>query len=322
MRSRFTRLSAVGLCIALALSAGACGTKPDESKHGGKPVPLTVIYSSDLLGKVRSCGCVIKDMGGLGRRATYVEGIRASGEDLVVVDAGDMFGPGLEFSENEARLAFESFSLMGLDAYAPGETDFVFGLPFLKSLAERATFSVLAANIVDPATKQPVFGAPYIVRQLQSGLRVGVVGVIDEGIRFPAYIKRSGFEVLPAAATLKRLMPELKQKVDFLILLSHTGMERAHTLALEVPGFALVVVGHGEPQVKELDKAGESIMLATGGKGQYVGRIDLKISGGHRIDDGEMHVVPVEDSIALHPGVVDLFHKYGVELTDKEAEHK
>ena len=322
MRTRIIPIVAAALCLMLALSGGACEKKGRESKPAAKPAQLTILFSSDLLGKVRSCGCAIKDMGGLGRRATYIEGLRASVDNIVVVDAGDMFGPGLDFSENAAELAFESFSLMGLDAFTPGETDFVFGLPFLRGLVERATFDVLAANVVDAATGLPIFGKEYSIKELRGGLRVAVTGVLDESIRFPAYINTSGFKVLPAAETLKRLMPELKQKADFLILLSHAGMERSKALAAEAPGFDLIAVGHGKPIIKELEKSGETIMLATGGEGQYLGRIDLKLSGAGRIDDGQMRLVPIEDSIELHPGVKELFRKYGVELTDKEIGKK
>jgi 2',3'-cyclic-nucleotide 2'-phosphodiesterase (5'-nucleotidase family) len=322
MRSIVSRTFAAALCLTVALGIGSCGRKARESKPLSKPTRLTILFSSDLLGKVRSCGCTVKDMGGLGRRATFIEGVRASVDNLIVVDAGDMFGPGLDFNENEAQLAFESFSMMGLNEFTPGETDFVFGAPFLEELAKRATFDVLAANLVDRATGQPLFGAAYTVKELPGGLRVGITGVLDEGIRFPAYIDTSSFTVLPASETLARLLPELKRKADLLILLSHSGMERSKALALEAPGFDLVVVGHGKPIVKDLEKAGESIMLATGGEGQYVGRIDLKISAGGRIDDGQLRLEPIEDSIELHPGVKELFKKYGVELTDKEAAKK
>jgi len=322
MRERMSQIAVAALCLLLGLSMAACGRHTRESKPAAKPAALTVLFSSDLLGKVRSCGCVVKDMGGLGRRATYIEGMRASVDNFIAVDAGDMFGAGFDFSENEAQLAFESFSMMGLNAFTPGETDFVFGLPFLRELATRATFDVLAANVVDPATGQPVFGKSYAIRELSGGLRVAVTGVLDEAIRFPAYIDTSTFKVLPAAATLARLMPELKAKADFLILLSHAGMDRSKALALAVPGFDLIVVGHGKPIIKELEKSGGAIMLATGGEGQYVGRIDLKLSGAGRIDDGQMRLVPIEDSIELHPGVRELFKKYGEELTDKEAAKK
>lgn len=306
--------------LAVALAASGCG-RTDGGRRTAEPDKLTVLFSSDLLGKIRSCGCTVEDMGGVGRRATYTERTRASVRNLIVVDAGDIMTPDLSFSKAEAQLAFDALNVMGLDAVTPGEADFVFGLPFLQMLASRLTMPLLAANLVDASTGEPIFSS-YAVRTLAGGLRVGITGVIDETIRFPTYIDASGFRLLGAEETLRKLMPELKQKADFLILLSHMGLERSTALAGRLDGFDLVVVGHGKPVVKKLEKRGSAIVVATGGEGQYLGRIDLSLSGSGEVLDGSLRLVPLEDAIEIHPGVKDLFAQYGLELTEKERTKK
>ena len=104
---------------------------------------MTILFSSDLLGKIRSCGCTVDDTGGLGRRATYVEEIRAKDGHVLVLDAGDAFSIDLSYSQAEADLTWDAFNLMRLDAFTPGETELVFGLPYLERLAERAEFDIL-----------------------------------------------------------------------------------------------------------------------------------------------------------------------------------
>jgi 2',3'-cyclic-nucleotide 2'-phosphodiesterase (5'-nucleotidase family) len=320
LRRRLRALAAVAI-LSTALGSG-CGSEGTKKKAPAKPDELTVVFSSDLLGKVRSCGCVIEDMGGLGRWATFAGRIRESVDNLIVVDAGDVFGAELSFTQREAELAFDAMNVVGLDAYTPGETDFVFGLPFLRTMASRAKFAIVAANIVDPATGECIFGAPYTIKTLKGGLRVGIVGVLDDAIRFPSYIDVSTFKVLPAIETVRSLVPELKEKADFLVILSHMGMERSLELAREAGDFDLVVVGHAKPVLKELTKEGESIMLATGGSGQYMGRIDLSLAADGAIEQGQMKLVPLDDSIPLNQEVTDLFAQYGVPLTDKEMHQK
>ncbi len=268
------RLGAAVL-LASALAAASCGGGTGEKRGAAGPDELTVLFSSDLLGKIRSCGCAVEDMGGVGRRATYTERVRASVPNLIAVDAGDVMTPDLSFSQVEAELAFDALNVCRLDAVTPGEADFVFGLPFLKMLAGRLTMPVIAANVVDAATGERIFGDAYTVRTLAGGLRVGIIGVIDEGIRLPTYVDVSKLAVLPAEETLRKLAPELEDKADFLILLSHMGLERSIALARRMDIFDLIVVGHGKPALKQLEKEGKTIMLATGGEGQYIGRIDL-----------------------------------------------
>jgi 2',3'-cyclic-nucleotide 2'-phosphodiesterase (5'-nucleotidase family) len=312
-------VAAALLCVALGFG---CGTEGAKKRPPARPDNLTVVFSSDLLGKVRSCGCVIEDMGGLGRWATFTGRIRESVDNLIVVDAGDAFGPELSFTEKEAELEFDAMNVVGLDAFTPGETEFVFGLPFLRQVASRAKFAIVAANIVDPVTGEGIFGAPYIIKTLKGGLRVAIVGVLDDAIRFPAYIDASKFKVLPAIETVKNLVPELKTKADFMIVLSHMGMERSLELARQVGDFDLMVVGHGKPVIKQLEKEGKSIMLATGGSGQYMGRIDLSLSATGVIEEGRMKLLPLNDAIPLNQEVKDLFIQYGVPLTDKEMDKK
>ena len=91
-------------------------------------------------------------MGGLGRWATFVARVRDDADNAIVVDAGDAFGPELSFTEKEADLLFDAMNAISPDAFTPGETDFVFGLPFLMGLTSRATFGIVSANIVDSAT--------------------------------------------------------------------------------------------------------------------------------------------------------------------------
>ena len=103
--------------------------------------------------------------------------------DTLVLDAGDAFSLDLSFTKTEAELTLESFSLIGVDVFTPGETEFIFGLPFLKAAADNAEFEVIAANIIDPSTGLPVFGKEYTVITLKGGLRVAITGILDETIK-------------------------------------------------------------------------------------------------------------------------------------------
>ena len=160
-----------------------------------------------MLGKIRSCGCTVEDSGGLGRRATYTEEVRKGSKEVLVLDAGDAFSLDLSFTKNEAELTMESFNLIGVDVFTPGETEFIFGLPFLKAVADNAEFEMIAANIIDPLTGLPVFGKQYTVITLKGGLRIAVTGVLDEMIKFPAYIDRSAFESNRSKRRLERSFP-------------------------------------------------------------------------------------------------------------------
>jgi 5'-nucleotidase len=296
-----------------------CGGGGEKDQGGARPASVTILSSSDLLGKIRSCGCTVRDSGGLGRRATYNEKIRQGSREVLVLDAGDAFSLDLSFSKKEAELAMESFSLIGVDVFTPGENDFIFGLPFLQSIAKNAEFEMIAANVVDPSTGLPVFGKRYVVITLRGGLRIAITGVLDETIKFPAYIDRSTFDVEPVDHTLEIVIPLMKKDADFLILLSHMGVSRTRDILARAKDFDIAVIGHGMPMIKKTEKVGKTLLLASGGLGQYLGHTDIELSPSGGMEFDRMKLVPLSDEMMIHPVIREIFRVYGLPLTDKEA---
>jgi 5'-nucleotidase len=294
------------------------GCSGDGGGDGRGEVTLSILYSSDFDGKIRSCGCADRDMGGLGRRATYTREARGGVANLIAVDAGDLFSLDLSFSQREAELTFDALNLMGLDVFTPGEIEFIFGLPFLQQLAERVEFDVIALNLLDSKSGERIFPKPYTLRKTDRGVTVGITGVIDETVRFPGYIDRSGFELVPCEDELQKIMPELAREADFLVLLSHLGLERSIALAERFPQFDVIVIGHAKPIIKTDRKVGNTILVASGSAGQYMGRLDLVLTGDGEYKYGKMRIIPLGDDIEVYEGVADLFRSYGVPLTDKE----
>ena len=151
-RRRLLSFGYIVLTIMISMISGfSCGG--DGNRSSSESTELVVLFSSDLLGLIRSCGCAVADNGGLGRRATYIEEIRERYPNLIVLDAGDAMSLELSYSQKEADLTWDAFTLMETDAFTPGEIDFIYGLPYLKRVIERTGLEMIALNIVDPETE-------------------------------------------------------------------------------------------------------------------------------------------------------------------------
>jgi len=310
------------VCLVILFTLCSCSGGERDGEERDKNVDLTLIFSSDLRGKIRSCGCSARDMGGLGRRATYTRNVRDGVRNLLVLDAGDVFSLDLSFSQDEASLTFDSFSLTGLDVLTPGEMEFVFGLPFLESLVMNAEFDVVCANLVRTGDGSRVFGRAYTVKELEGGIKVAITGILDDKLLFPSYIDRSGFKVLLAGQVLDQIVPDMKREADLLILLAHIGIEKSRSLAAEIPEFDMIVVGHGQPMIKSLESVGNTLILAAGSIGKNIGRVDLRVTGKGEYSVSRLRVEPLKDDIVIHEGVVDLFREYGIALTEKELKKR
>ncbi|MCK4537688.1 MAG: bifunctional metallophosphatase/5'-nucleotidase [Candidatus Krumholzibacteria bacterium] len=296
------------------------GCSNDADKTDKKPAELTILFSNDLLGKIRSCGCVVEDTGGLGRRSTYIKRVRGKVSNLLVLDAGDAFGLDLGYSKEEAQLTFDAFDIMGLDVFTPGEMEFIFGLPFLQALAENVSFDIVAANVILRETGEPVFGKRYVIRELKGGLKVGITGVLDDAMRFPAYIDKSEFRIEPVEKVLRSVVRDMKKEADFFILISHMGIERTEGILEDIEDFDVALVGHGKPGIKGEVKVGKTLMLGTAGEGQYIGNMSLSLGSSGGYTYGRLrHVQLLSKNYELDRDIADLFLLYKLALTDKDV---
>lgn len=296
------------------------------SEEGGRrkieKTDLVILYSSDLNGLIRSCGCAVEDMGGLGRMATFIERTKSSEKNVIALSAGDDFSAKLSFSRKEADLIMDCYRLMGLDAMTPGELEFIFGVDYLKDAATLASLPLLASNLFNADGSGRLFEPCYIIKEFDTGLRVGVTGVIDENIKFPGYIDSSSFRLEPAAETLQEIADSLRGRADFLVLLSHMGIDGTRRVLEKVQDFDVAVVGHKRPKIDKIEKVGETLLLGTGGQGKYMGRLRLSFDENGEVEFSKFSLVPLTKKIRIHPAVIDIFNDYGIEITDKEAEKK
>lgn len=295
--------------------------KKEKSKLTGR-TDLTILFTSDLHGKIRSCGCAVQDMGGLGRMATFVERTRAKSPNLLFLNSGDDFSLDLSFTKGEANLIMECYEIMGLDVFTPGEMEYIFGLEYLVDIAALSSFDFLVSNLVYSENGMRIFEPAYIIKEFDTGLKVGITGILDDSMRFPDYIDRSKFRLEPAVETLKSVAKLMKKEADFLIVLSHMEFNNTKRLLEDVPLFDVAIVGHGNTRIEEMEKVGETLLLGVGGSGKYMGKLELEISGKGEVEYAAVKLAPLVTGIPIHNEVKRIFRNHGIALTDKEEKKK
>ena len=74
---------------------------------------------------------------------------------------------------------------MHYDAAALGNHEFNYGIDTLRAYESQLDFPLLGANVVDPATKRPVF-PPYVIKKYRIApgrkLKVGILGLVTPGV--------------------------------------------------------------------------------------------------------------------------------------------
>lgn len=271
MRDRASRpLFAFLLALLVASLLGAAGT----TARG--PSRLVIVSTIDVKGRTSHCGCH-DPKGGLARRATFVDSVRAADGNVLVVDAGGFF-PDLETHREVAAFLMDAMKQIGLDAVAIGDRELRYGLGFLEEQVRRTGMPVVSANLYDKDETKLVF-PPYVIQSV-GGAKVGFFSVMDQRVSLgPA---EDSLSVMDPEAAARRTVADLrKQGANVVVFLSQLDKAETEAMCASVPGIDAVVTGHGFAEMVHGDKIGKTAIVYGGQQGQHMGRfvVDLDAAG-------------------------------------------
>jgi 2',3'-cyclic-nucleotide 2'-phosphodiesterase (5'-nucleotidase family) len=281
------------------------------------PQELTIAFSNDMIGEIRSCGCAANDYGGLGRRATYIEGLRKRSKNFLLLEGGDFSGLGVNYGEQKGRLTMQAMSYMGYDGVVVGEKDFAHGVDYLVDRVRALKLPVVVANLFDAKTDSLLF-PPLRVFATSGGLTVGVIGVLGADIAFPDTVAAGRLRVADPKAAVEREVSRIRGDVDIVVVLAHMTGAGARRLAEKVPGIDVVVMGHEARPVRKAPKSGDAYMITTSNRGRFIGIAFATIDRKRGIVDFFADVEGLTTDYADHPAIVKLFQSYDIEIVRAE----
>ena len=293
MKFRSTRL-AVAVCAALS---------PFSLVHAGSGTgEVTLIHMGDLHGhliphpNVRSDGNGQSE-GGMARIATLIKDIRrAKPKQTLLVNTGDTLHGGAEalFTQGEAMI--KVLNLFGIDAYAPGNWDFVYGadkfIEYFASRPARANWNPVISNLyydnypgAEARNGQHV-AAPYTIRTV-NGLRIGILGFTsDRGPQAGDPNITKGLKFTNGVAEYEKYVKLLReQDVDLVVVISELGLHGNLTLADRFPGVDVILSSDKhEITVKPVVSKHGTLLVEQGMDGQVVGELSIRVKEGRVID--------------------------------------
>lgn len=236
------------------------------------------------------------------------------------MDGGSFLTPREFAREMVDRTSLQAMVKTGCVASTVGEFDLRMGADYLKARVAETGLPLVSANVYDEATGE-LLGKPYVIVE-RGGVKFGITGVMS-----PALTVRVNKDVTSAGATvgdpleaLNRLVPEIRKQADFVILLSHMGLDRSKELVQSVKGIDFLVVGNHSTYSARSFEEGTTAFLQPGYKGQYMSVYRLKFdqNGVYQGYTGE--TLALDDKAPADASVALLIkeHKLAVEQLNKE----
>ena len=278
----------------------------------GWPKPkLAMIITGMEEGYIEPCGCAGLDRmkGGMSRRHTLFKQLRADGWPVIGLDVGGLVHGFGRQTEMKFHTLLEGKVKMGYDAIAFGADDL--RLPaaeFVSLPAEINPFVSANVGLFDFDS-----GIPAQFRVIEAGgMKVGVTAVL--GKTYQKEIHSEDLKMADPETALAKIVPKLKQKADYLVLLAHATTDESVALAKKFPQFNVVVVSDGPPEPPrqpETVKGAKTLLITVGYKGMNAIVLGL-------YDDLNPSVryqrVPLDSRLAASPDMKMLMAAYQDEL--------
>ncbi len=249
---------------------------------------LVILHTNDTHGHpVKFRFGKVRWAGGIPARATVIKKIREKNSRVMLLDAGDINTGMPESDIFKARPDIEGYNYIGYDAMCIGNHEFDNPLDVLKEQMNWARFPFLSANIRYKGGGE-YLARPYIIKDIK-GLRVAIFGLTLKETPFkvdPSHVKDLIFE--DEVRTASNLIPQLRQKADLIIALTHLGIfdnpdEGSRRVARYVKGIDVIVDGHShtkidKPIVETASGSRKPTLIVQAWKwGLILGRLDLWI---------------------------------------------
>lgn len=296
---------------ALALpSAAASAFDKETTAHR-----LVILHTNDVHSRLDPFpmdGGRNQGLGGVAARAALIAAIRQEQEQVLLLDAGDIFQGTPYFNLYKGEPEMKAMASMQYDACTMGNHDFDAGLENFATQLTHANFPVIICNYDFTGTPMEHRSLPYKIFR-RGPLKIGVLGVgIEMQGLVPANLYGNTRYLDPiATANETAALLKYKEKCDLIICLSHLGYQYKEggkisdqILAKETSNIDVIIGGHThtflpQPTVLNNKNNSEVIINQAGWGGLVLGRLDYTFFGTNKKKFFGSRAISIEEKTSI-----------------------
>ena len=266
---------------------------------------IQILATSDLHGKFYPYDYAVNEesrSGSLVQIASAVKKYRT--KDTVIIDVGDTV------QDNYSELFFKekihpmmlAMNEIGYDIWALGNHEFNFGVDNLKNLMKQSKAAVLMGNVYNPDGSRMAEGYTIIEKD---GVKIGIIGMVTPNIVKWDSVNLKGYKVTDPVEETKKIVKDIRNKVDILIAAEHMGEENEYDvansgvndLAEACPELDLIIAAHEHKLVEEA-YVNDVLIVENKNSAATMSKINIileKENGKYKISDRKAESIKISE---------------------------
>ncbi|MGN0846395.1 MAG: bifunctional metallophosphatase/5'-nucleotidase [Kiritimatiellia bacterium] len=291
------------LVVVAAQSPHTEGVRP----VAGRPGRVTILHTNDTHAHVDDGNIAFSEI------AAEKARIQATGESVILIDAGDYVQGTALGGYDEGRTVIDIMNAVGYDVATLGNHEFDYGIPALLRNLERSRFRTTSCNLLHRTSADDpgkLFLPPYVI-VTNGAVRVGFVGVttptalvsakpstfMDDTRTYRAWDFIAGARGEALYAAVQNAVDAAAKLADYVVVLGHLGVspESANYMSTDViahtTNFVAFVDGHSHSEYTGRlvrNAAGKDVVLTQ--SGSYMGVLGfLTFEGGACVAAGTIY---------------------------------
>lgn len=205
----------------------------------------------------------------------------------------------------EAHLT--AMSLMGYDAVTLGHRELAIDPKILDDQLAINRTPVVCSNLFFDGAP---YGQKYVLLH-RGPLTIGVVSAIDPTRRASQDPEVGSHWTFPEAeSSLRSVIEEAESSANILILLSQMGLWKTLDLIDQFSQIDVAIVGDEGKTIRNPILYRNSLVIMSGNRGQYVGKLDLILDGDGGILGYQGDLIPLDETIPDDPEIAALVAEF------------
>ncbi len=308
---RLVLYSAVAAIVLIGLS----GCEKREIADG---TVVSILYTSDVRGRIEGCGCK-HNGGGITKRSAKVATARAEDPTVVYCDAGNFFSGSAETDSTKGKLSIEVYNHMQTNVVNVSERELKFGVDAFRDARRDSKFKYVSANLRDGSS---AITDAYVVLPVKEA-RVAFIGLCGtrQTMRYDSSHLPSSIVIENPIVAARTAVTALEGKADLIVILSTCGDETDSALAQALPQVNLIIGGRSfRPNAEAPWVIGETRVVRANRDGRTMGRMDMVFGPDRKIKMYNPTSVTMETQDPSDQSMLEIVRKHIPSFVDNPTD--